>query len=226
MRPVTFATVLWEANDSSFEFSKCYDDSWVDKLYRGFARNYDGPFRFVCYTDRLRDFAEDVIQRPLVWEGKPDYSCCIQPFAESLHSPMILCGLDTIITGDMTPLVEYVKNRWNQLALPLDPLESVLRRRVFCNGGRVFCNGVCLVPMGNELIYLDHNGENDMDWLNGFDPVAIDEKFPGQVLSYKGHILKRAKNGEGLGDARMIYFHGDQKPHELLHLSWVKDNWY
>ena len=27
-----------------------YTTEWVDKLYRGIARNYNGPFGFICLT--------------------------------------------------------------------------------------------------------------------------------------------------------------------------------
>ena len=29
-----------------------YTTEWVDKLYRGIARNYNGPFRFICLGDQ------------------------------------------------------------------------------------------------------------------------------------------------------------------------------
>jgi hypothetical protein len=49
-------TLLWDANLHSQVFSRDYDESWVEKLYRGFARNLSEPFRFVVFTDRERTF--------------------------------------------------------------------------------------------------------------------------------------------------------------------------
>lgn len=58
-----------------------------------------------------------------------------------------------------------------------------------------------------------------MDWLRRQPHAVIDDLFPGQVVSYKGHVMQH-----GLGDARIVYFHGFEKPHEL-HLEWINRNW-
>lgn len=53
-RVITVATLLWDANRHSQPFSSIYDEHWVERLYRGVARNLTQPFRFVCYVDRER----------------------------------------------------------------------------------------------------------------------------------------------------------------------------
>lgn len=200
------ATCLWQANAKSLSFSRCYDESWVEKLYRGFARNLTRPFRFVCFTDRPRAFCEPVIQKPLLSQD-PDYGCFIEPFR--LDVPMILVGLDTIVVGNIDHLADYCLDQ-TMIALPRDPYRP--ERSI---------NGVALIPAGNVAIYHGWRGENDMEWLRRFPNVWIDDLFPGEVLSLKAHDVRR----KGLQGAKIVYFHGEPKPTALTHLDWVKRNW-
>ena len=203
---ITIATLFWQANDASYDFSRAYDETWVEKLYRGFARNLTRPFRFVCFTDRTRDFCEPIDQEPI--RGRLDYSACIEPYR--LGEPMILVGLDTIVTGNCDALADYCMTA-DRFAVPLDPYAP---QRV--------CNGVALVPRGHQRIALEHDGKtNDMEWVRRFSPGVIDHLFPGHVASYKVHVKPR-----GLGDARIVYFHGLEKPPEIYQTTpWVREHW-
>lgn len=203
---ITVATLLWEPNEASFSFSRCYDETWVEKLYRGFARNLTMPFRFVCFTDRPRDFCEPIQQEPI--HGKPGYASCIQPYR--LGDPMILVGLDTIVTGSCDHLAAYCLEA-QRLAVPRDPYQP-----------SVVCNGVALVPAGHERVALDHDGRvNDMDWIRAHRPAALDDLFPGQVQSFKVHV-----KGRKLGDTRLCYFHGEEKPHQEYQMTpWIREHW-
>lgn len=202
---ITIASLLWDANEHSQHFSKMYDESWVIKLYDGFARNLKVNWRFVLFTDRLRKLPDGIWQERIRAE-KPDYSTCIEPFRYGI--PMILCGLDTVIVGNCDHLANYCLTH-DRLALPRDPYDKTRS-----------CNGVALIPAGHQHIYRNHpKGENDMVWLRKQDHDYIDDLFPGQVVSYKGHVKKN-----GIGDARIVYFHGNEKPHELND-DWIKDNW-
>lgn len=120
---------------------------------------------------------------------------------------MILCGLDTVVTGNCDHFAEYCLSK-DKVALPLDPFDN-----------KQVCNGIALAPKGHRYIYEMWNGENDMLWLRKMPHVVLDEIFPGQIVSYKGHVKKH-----GLGDARIVYFHGHEKPHEIED-EWVKQHW-
>lgn len=197
---ITIATLLWDANRRSKDFSSMYTEAWVERLYRGFARNLTRPFRFVCYTDRDRTFAEPIEQRRIK-SAAPTYADCIQPY--EMGEPMILVGLDTVVTGNIDHLADYCLAA-ETLALPIDPLAKGP------DGGRIACNGVALVPAGHGYIAELHDGSNDMEWLRRQEHVFIDDLWPGQVVSYRCHVKEH-----GLDDARICYFHGREKPHEL-----------
>jgi hypothetical protein len=204
---LTVSTLLWQPNGASRDFSRCYDEIWVEKLYRGFRRNLTLPFRFVCFVDRTYAFGEaDIEQRLVSSLGSNGYADCIKPY--TMGVPMILCGLDTVVVANVDHLAEYCL-RENRFALPRDPYHP-----------NIACNGVALVPAGHQLIGTAHEGENDMEWVRRFPHRYIDKVFPGQVVSYKGGVEKR-----GLGDARIVYFHGERKPHQLSHVQWVQEHW-
>lgn len=199
------ATLLWQANRKSRDFSTMYSPAWVDKLFFGFERNLTLPFKFVCFVDKSYSF-KNPIEQVQIKSKRPDYSTCIEPY--SLGEPMILCGLDTVVVGNIDELAEYCLAR-TKLALPRDPYRP-----------NIACNGVALVPSGHREIATKHRGQNDMEWVRRFPHVFIDDVFPGKVRSYKGHVEKH-----GLGDTRIVYFHGSKKPHELGHLDWIGEHW-
>ena len=201
---ITVATLFWQANRKGQAYSSMYDTSWVEKLYRGVARNLTQPFDFVCYVDRAYAFAEPINTRQIRSEV-PSYADCVQPF--EMGVPMILMGLDTVITGPIDHLADYCLTA-DTIALPRDPYRPSRA-----------CNGVCLVPEGNEHVFTAWNGENDMDWMRKQEHVLIDDLFPGQVQSFKGAV-----RDQGLGDTRICYFHGAEKPHELAE-PWIAEHW-
>lgn len=198
-------TLLWDHNPRSQWFSRCYDEQWVERLFAGFRRNLSIPFQPVLFTDHRRPVDKKIMQVLLTTES-PEYGNCIEPFR--LGVPMMLCGLDTVVVGNCDPLADYCLTA-DRIALPRDPYHP-----------HRACNGVCLVPAGQRAIYDEWNGENDMEWLRTRPHVMIDQPFPGLVESYKGKIKK-----DGLGDCRIVYHHGDEKPHQLTDQAWIKQHW-
>lgn len=197
--------MLWEANASSLPTSRCYNETWVDKLYRGFARNLTLPFRFVLFTDRERHLHEPVVQERIS-ATTPDYGCFTEPYR--LNEPMILVGLDTIVVGNVDHLAVRCLSP-GKIVLPRDPYQ--LERSI---------NGVALVPPGHRAVYDTWRGENDMEWLRTFETDFLDDLWPGHVISLKAADVRR----RGLQAARIVYFHGRPKPHEL-DLPWVREHW-
>lgn len=137
---ITVATLLWDANEYSRPFSRCYDETWVEKLCAGFTRHLTMPCRFVVFTDRERVFSDGIVQM-LLSSSKPHYGHCIEPF--KLNEPMIVAGLDTIITGSIDHLANYCFKA-DRIALPRDPFQP-----------HTVCNGVTLVPAGHRRIFDD-----------------------------------------------------------------------
>lgn len=206
--------LFWDANGHSQFFSRCYSEEWVIRLYCGFKRHLTVPFRFICFTERDRNFEGFPIEQERIRAKNPTYAACIEPFR--LGEPMILVGLDTLITGNIDHLAEYctrekrTADEWRMIALPRDPYDSQKE-----------CNGVVLAPAGKRAVYTAHRGENDMDWLNMHPHIVIDDEWPGHVKSFKGSV-----RDSGLGDARIVYFHGVPKMHELGEHPLIIGHWH
>jgi hypothetical protein len=199
-------TCLWRPNETSFEFSRCYDESWVEKLYRGALSNLSKPFRFVLFSDELRVELPYEIHQERLNHRPISYGSFTEPYR--LGEPMILMGLDTVITGNIDHLAHYCLTA-DTIALPRDPYHPSRA-----------CNGVALVPAGKQDIWERWNGENDMEWLRKQPHVFIDDLFPESVVSFKGSVRDR-----GVRDARIVYFHGVPKMQDLTELPWVAEHW-
>lgn len=208
---ITVAACLWSPNEHSSSFSRCYDESWADKLYRGFARNLTVPWRMVVFTDRERAFQEPIEQMRLEMT-KPHYGAMIEPY--KLDCPMIVVGLDTIVVGNCDALAAYCMSA-SRPAVPKDPF--------FPASPWKLTNAVVLAPAGcKAMLYDGYAGQNDMDWINTRDVAVMDDLFPGQAVSYKGRVQYVGLEDE----TRVVFFHGAVKPHELPHVGWVARHWH
>jgi hypothetical protein len=183
-----------------------YSEEWCEKLFRGFARNLTVQWRFVLFTDRQRKLGWPIEQIVEPGLGANGYADCIKPYR--LGVPMILVGLDTVITGNIDHLAKSCMER-KDLGLPRDPYAN-----------HQACNGVALVPTGMEHIATEHRGENDMAHVRAYPHSFLDDEFPGEIVSYKGSVEDR-----GLGNAKIVYFHGERKAHQLGHVPFVREHW-
>lgn len=207
---INIAVCLWDANPLSKQYSRHYTEADVCALYRGFKRHLTVPFRFICWSEKDRTYSEPIEQRRLVDE-KPRYGSLTQCY--ELNEPTIFLGLDTLIVGNCDHLAQYCLEA-NKPAVPMDPFIP-----------DTVCNGVTLVPAGNDWLWTEYPGQNDMDWIRdnwkAGRIIAFDKLFPGQIVSYKRHVEK-----QGLGDdVRICYFHGERKMHELPHIGWIAKHW-
>lgn len=202
---ITIATCFWTANRHSVPSSRCYTPEWVNKLAAGFRRNLTVPHRFVVLTDKPYDFAKGIEQERLS-STEPDWSSMVEPFR--IEGPLIVAGLDTIIRDNIDHLAHWCETA-TCIALPKSPNKPYA------------CNAIALVPAGCTDIHARWRGENDMEWLRAQEHVLIDALWPEQVVSFKCYVRPH-----GLGDARVIYFHGDPKPDMLRRsLAWVREHW-
>jgi hypothetical protein len=207
---LTVACCLWDPNERSQDFSKCYDESWVEKLYRGFARNLTIPFRFVCFTDRERSFDGPVEQQRLATKV-PHYGCLIEPFR--LNEPTMICGLDMVVVRNIDQFAAYC----------LDADKPALVGHPTNKAKWGFINPIVFTPQGFGWLYDEWNGENDMDYLRRRPFNDAQDLWPGQLLSLK--LNKVVLGSTPPPEARIIYMHGRQKPHELGNCGWIKQHW-
>lgn len=210
------ATCIWDANERTNPLSGKYTDVWVERLYRGFARNLTVPFKFVCFVDRLRNFAEPIHQERLSTK-RPDYSNFTEPYR--LNEPMILVGLDTVIVGNIDHFAAYCM-KGEKIALLRDPKSVRLKEQGYPNQS---INGVALVPAGWRKVYDEWTGENDMRHLRRYPWECINDRWPGEALSYKLDV--RWRGDVLLPSAKIVYWHGQPKMDTLTHIPWLQRAW-
>jgi hypothetical protein len=196
---ITVACVYYEAHDGVPSWARCYSPEWVDKLYRGVARNYSKPFRFVCLADNLYNFKESIEIQSL--DTTNWCTACLQLHAIEADR-LVQIGLDSVITGSLDELFAYE----GALAVPRDPYRP-----------QHACNGVVLEPTRKDIALITNS--SDMHALDLFPHDWIDDLYPKQVVSYKAHVMEH-----GVGGARIVYFHGVPKPH-MLEEQWIKECW-
>jgi len=203
-------TALWAPNLHSAPFSTSYDESWVEKLYRGFRRNLTEPFRFVAFVDTERQFKEPAIEQEILVTQDPDYGAQIECFR--LNEPMIFCQLDSIIVGNCDLFAEYCLTS-EKIALNRDPY--VPARTV---------TGVALVPAGHRHVYDSWTGATDLTHMRRQNTACIEDIWPKRrlVLSYKAQVQQVG----GIDpDTRIVYTHGRPKPPDMTHIPWARKNW-
>jgi len=212
-----YVCTLFKPPDGFIDFDAGYSPEWVNKLNRNLKRWSDNP-QLVVVTDFEGGFEEDIEVYPFVHEER-GWACIMETFRpEVVKDRALLVGLDTIMVGPLKEIEEA-----EGLIAPLDPYHAPS-----------ICNAVVAVDdssvwekwedqrelhLGDPLY--DLFGQfSEMKWLRHHTkPKLWDDILPNQIVSYKAHVKKN-----GVGDAKIVYFHGNPKPNEL-DLDWIQENW-
>jgi len=75
---INVACALWDANRLSKQFSCHYTEADVCALYRGFKKHLSVPFRFICWSEKERDYAEPGIGQRKLDAETPSYGALTQ----------------------------------------------------------------------------------------------------------------------------------------------------
>ena len=154
---------------------------------------------FVCFTDEK---LEGIWTYPFKLRYR-NYWTCLEVFSSDIGN-VLFVGLDTIFCGSFTNLFDY-RGSLGMLRDPYNRDKSV--------------NGVLRFPYRPDIWEKYsvnpekwHNSyKNEMQYIAGFKHDFLCDKYPGQILSYKRHVL----TGEDTSDARIVYFHGKPKPEDV-----------
>jgi len=212
------ACTLFRGGDSVPPHSRdTFTPEWADRLYRGLARNLTVPWEFWCLTDEPAGaFNEDVHVEPFAHGRRDLQSCILECFR--LDGRVLFMGLDTIITGNMDDLARYD----GPFAMIRDPnFPTRAASGVMSWRDR---QDIWAAFLADDASHESHmfGYPADQGWLERFNQEWLCERFPRQLVSYKCHV-KRDRTV--LDDARLVYFHGMEKPHQISE-PFVRECWW
>lgn len=191
----------------------------VQRLYYMVSRHLAAPFRFVCLSDRTVPGIECIPLRHQLpgWWAKLELFRTDLPFDRIFY-----IDLDTVILGDITPLVNYEHN--------FTMLHDFKRSERFASGIMAW-QGDYSFLLDNFLAdpdyYMNRHAKDpalgDQAFISehlGYVPQAFQEIWPGALESYKADVCKRFFRRPGR-DARMVCFHGYPGVMDVQH-NWLR----
>lgn len=169
-------------------------DEYVARLRAGVERNYAGDARFHVLRDG-----------PASWWAKMQM---FEPGRFGQGERCVYFDLDTVITGDLTDLMDYdgpfagLRDVWQpgQLGSGVMSWTAGEADRVWTSWRDAGC------PMDDP--------RGDQAWITREMPMAIrlQDVLPGQLGSWKANFGMDAANIPS--GTRVVYFHGAPRPHE------------
>lgn len=214
-------------------FRNKYTAEHVNRLYEMVKRNTSVKFRFTCVTDDPIDINPEIRTLPLWDNPKPTYGDFKKPncfarlkmFSEEMRANffdrIVWLDLDALIVGNMDPIFkEQADFR----------IWRVDREISLCNGSLV------VHKMGTRVDLWDKFDPSKVDDEEGFrnttGHVGSDQAWIAQNLRREDQFFAKADgvysyrchlDGKPLPpDARVVFFHGEEKPENLWHIGWIR----
>ena len=225
---ITIVVALFDGRQTSVPHSVgIYDESWVEKLYRGIERNYSGTFDFVCITDKNYKFKENI--RSVRFSRSVDQYGWMS-LMEWYHPDIctgkrVTMGLDTIITGSLDDIFDWEGDA--AVAVCQDPYHPNEICNAMTLATPIFCEEIWNYWLDNENQIINEcrllGAPSEMVLLRKLYSASprLDTIFKGKILSYKVHIRD---HWERVKDTSIIYFHGVPKPHQVNE-RWIQEYW-
>ena len=175
-----------------------YNAEYVHRLYDGVVKNITTPFSFFCFSD-VDIEGIDTIKLETKWPG---WWAKLEMFR--LTGPCLYFDLDTIITGDITPLAQLCNDH------------EMIMLRDFNYKGKGLEGASGVMGWCGDMSYLmrryDPNkkypGLGDQGYIaTQCHPVYWQDLAPGIILSKKIHKERKC--------ASVVCYHGQPRPHQL-----------
>lgn len=209
-----------------------YSADYVNKLYRGVARNTTLPFRFTCYTEDPSGIIPEVRIQPFIFD-LPGWWNKLYLFSQQAALPgrIFYLDLDTVITKNIDVHMKF--NGTFAILRDFYAKKNPKLNKHFGSGlmsweggwGEQIWKNFMTNPKGNQR----GHGHGDQGWL--MKQVSLDDVTfwqdiapPNQTIdSYKVNVRD---NEEILGpNTSILCFHGEPRPHKIEDLSWMKEHW-
>lgn len=201
---------------------------YVERLYRGVQTNLPAgyPFRFICYSDDLRNRVDGVDMHPLPQGIKGWYNklYLFRPGLFKDNERVVYLDLDTIITGPLDFLT--FKGKYGE-QVRFAILRDFLKPERYGPGMMMWLGGewpeiwTQWVDRGcpQDLAL------GDLTWINslfakaGYVPHVLQDIYPNKICSYKVSAKLAIPH-----NISVVCFHGKPRPHEAE--GWVRSHWH
>lgn len=217
----------------TWKWGNAYGSQYVNRMQNMLKRNLHVPYTFVCITDDTTGIGSGVTTLPMYteWAGvkkatgyrSADNDLCqrrLKMFDRTMTSvlgPRILhIDLDTVITGDITPLID----RSDPLVMYAHPQrrDGVMPGMMLFNAG--YLHDLYAGFKGNAI-------RSDMDLINAYlrEKNLIPVPRWTQADGAYSHLWIEKSNNKVLPtDARVVLFYGPTNPHQVDY-TWVNKHW-
>ena len=208
-----------------YQPSKVYNPDYVLNLQAAVKRHLPVEHRFVCMTKQAVP-GVDCIQLEYDFPG---WWSKMEMFRPGLPYERILyIDLDTVITGDISDIASYTGVAGiTEDFIHGGPSQSILN---FHTGtfGHVWDEFIrdpdFWMYEGDRMIPPNFGDQTMMtEVVHPFEFDYWQDLHPGQIISYRLDCKKSNVIDELPEDARMISFHGREKPHKTH--GWIQDHW-
>lgn len=202
-----------------------YDESYVKKLFASIRRNASQVenIEYICLTD-FKIKTDQFIVLPLK-DSLPGWWSKVEIFRSGITKAemCVYFDLDTVIVSDISDILTV---KTNNTFTALRPWNN----RNLSKGD--FASGIMRWKSSLYGFFYDEFTDRKMEKFEGDQQYFSNEmkirRYPWGKLQddFKGiYSYKRNIRGEHLlGDARIICFHGNPRPHNLVH-GWIQENW-
>lgn len=186
-------------------------------------RNTTQPFDFFCISDRNIKGVECLPLKHSWCKRLNKLSAYDTSYG--LTGRQVSFDLDTVITGNIDHILAYdgkfctVEDFWRP-GLPGCAINAS------CGGDKDLEEKLYSALVRDEDKVQEDTGGNERFWVErqlGTDIDFFQTLHPNQIFSAKPerHFIRKTIPE----DARIICFHGKEKPHAYTHLSWVMNHW-
>lgn len=190
-----------------------FPPEYVNKLFRGIRNNTSKEFLFTCFTETNKGLDSEIEVKDIpLFTG--DWYSKISLYHKGLYNPndqIFFFDLDTVILGDLDELFSYSG-------------DFIIVRDFYRPNGFQSCF-MSWRPHAVDHMWTNYTQgwtcrNGDQGWPEIQYPTADiwQEKYPGQIASYKVHIRdKGGPRGEiiDLDNIRVLCFHGRPAVHEV-----------
>lgn len=241
--PLRIIATLFRPTDAVPEWSQVYSPAYADRFARNAMQFAPAGSEVVIVTNYdPSEFSAG--QRIVALIGREDGWANLmemfRPDAVSHGLPCLLVGLDTVFVGPLVHLAQKIEA--HGIIVVDDPMEpgqlSNAVVGVMPRGAAAIWNLWC--SLDPDCRYTNPDDQlfgkfSEMKWMRrnlpgivGSNPGGRIQRWgqlaPGAVLSYKKNLQGGGNPGSS---ARIVYFHGEPKPHQLAAdgIPWVRDLW-